>query len=103
MDIPQIPMTLISYELTYPAGRTHRTAERPDDDYVAKMGLKVVQRTDSYQIGQTVEVAAFSKWRRGTVTKLGRSRVTVDYVTNAAGTNRRVKAFGAGDIRPVVG
>jgi len=48
-------------------------------------------------VGQTVKVHAFGRLRPGTVAKLGRSRVTVDYVRNQSG-ERHERAFTAGEI-----
>lgn len=38
-----------------------------------------------FEVGQAVHVYAYGNWRAGTVTKLGRTRVTVAYVRNADG------------------
>jgi hypothetical protein len=38
-----------------------------------------------FELGQAVHVHAYGNWRPGTVTKLGRTRVTVRYVRNAGG------------------
>lgn len=60
--------------------------------------LGEVRQVDrEYRVGQDVKVWAFGNRRPGKVTKLGRSRVTVDYVRNREG-ERSERAFTAGEI-----
>lgn len=93
-------LTLTSYLCTYPSGSSHRTTTAPEASWVEQTRLHVTTVTDTYRVGDIVQVAAFGRWRKGVVTKLNRSKVEVDYVTNREGTNRRVKAFPASEIRP---
>ncbi len=51
-----------------------------------------------FSLGDRVEVRAFRRWRPGRVTRLGRTRVKVEYWTRD-GWTRREGAFGAEDIR----
>jgi hypothetical protein len=53
----------------------------------------------TYRIAQAVLVHSFGRWREGQITKLGRTRVTVDYQTNKQG-DRRTKTFTAADVMP---
>lgn len=39
----------------------------------------------NYVVGQTVEVHSYGAWRRGTVVKIGRTRITVEYAKNRWG------------------
>jgi hypothetical protein len=55
-----------------------------------------------FQVGQPVHVDAFGNWRPGTVTKIGRSQVTVRYQRNAYGDTAE-RAFAPGFVRPAHG
>jgi hypothetical protein len=97
-------LTLTAYVMTDPRttaweGRvgTLADAERHRDAY----GFDIREVSDTYAVGDAVEVHSFGRWRRGVVSSLGRSRVTVDYASDAAGRNQRSKAFSSGEIRPV--
>jgi hypothetical protein len=59
----------------------------------------IIEVSHSYRVGEPVKVRAYGAWRHGTVTKLGRTRVTVTYIRNQSGT-RASKSFGATEIRP---
>lgn len=52
--------------------------------------------------GQAVHVHAYGTWRAGTVTKLGRTRVTVRYVRNADGQLDE-RSFPATAVHPADG
>lgn len=51
----------------------------------------------SYNIGTPVEVHSFGRWYPGTVAKVGRTRVTVNYTTGSGMT--RDKAFTLDRVR----
>ncbi len=53
-------------------------------------------------IGDPVLVRAYGRHRHGTVTKLGRTRVTVDFLRNRDG-DRASRAFGAWELEPTEG
>lgn len=52
----------------------------------------------TYQLRQDVEVHAYGRWRQGKVTRLGISRVTVEYQRNARG-DLSTKAFSGSYVR----
>jgi len=56
----------------------------------------------TFQVDQAVHVHAYGNWRPGTVTKIGRSRVTVRYARNADGTPDE-RAFRTDQIQPADG
>lgn len=60
---------------------------------------RVIDVQTTYTVGQQVEVSAFGRWRPGTITKLGRTKVTVQYQRNQQGT-LATRAFGAIEVRP---
>jgi hypothetical protein len=55
----------------------------------------------TYRVGTVVVVRAFGRDRRGTVTRLGKTRVTVLYERNAAGALHE-RVFTACEVRPLV-
>lgn len=58
----------------------------------------VVRVTSCVAVGDQVEVRAYGRMRPGTVTKLGRSRVTVEFTRNSHG-DKDERAFGATELR----
>jgi len=56
----------------------------------------------TFQVDQAVHVHAYGNWRRGVVTKIGRSRVTVRYARNAEGQPDE-RAFPTDQIRTADG
>lgn len=60
-------------------------AESYRDRWNDRKGVVVPVET-TYSIGTAVEVQAFGKWRVGTVTGLGRTKVKVSYIRSMAGT-----------------
>ena len=61
--------------------------------------LRVDERTESYHVGDLVEVQAFGYWRPGVVVGLGRTRVRVRYQRNLHG-REDTRSFVAYYIRP---
>jgi hypothetical protein len=87
-------LTLTSWIATYENGVT---AEHVTEAAARQFAPDVVQRTETYHVGDKVNVYAFGGLREGTVTKLGKSRVTVHFVRNrSGGTSER--AFVASEI-----
>ena len=60
-----------------------------------------VQSPDTFAVGEAIEVYSFGRWYPGTVTKIGRTRVTALYVTGT-GTERE-KAFPTNKVRASTG
>ncbi len=56
----------------------------------------------TFQVDQAVHVHAYGNWRAGTVTKIGRTRVTVRYTRNADGQPDE-RAFPTDQIQPAEG
>lgn len=52
-----------------------------------------------FQSGEQVEVHSFGRWYPGTVSKIGRTRVTVFYRTGSGA--ERTKAFPPAKVRPM--
>jgi hypothetical protein len=96
-------LTLTYYIRHLDDGRTFHYAEAPSPEalraLMASSGGQVETVSRTYRVGARVKVRAYGAWRRGTVTKLGRTRVTVTYLRNQHGT-RASKSFGATQIRP---
>ncbi len=61
----------------------------------------MTQSVSDFSVGQSVEVHSFGNWYAGTVTKLGRTRVTVQYTTGSGTT--RDKAFNLSLVRTIEG
>ncbi len=55
-----------------------------------------------FEVGQQVHVDAYGNWRPGTVTKVGRTRITVTYVRNADGDTDE-RAFPVARVQPADG
>ena len=73
--------------------------------YTEERGYQVVATEQTIlhlQVGSPVLVHAFGRLRPGTVTKLGRTKVTVEYQRNAAGTMAS-RIFGALELAPAPG
>lgn len=62
-------------------------------------GAQVTEKVVEYRVGDQVMVDAFGRWRQGVVTKLGRSKLTIEYVSNAGGAKRE-RAFHPISVRP---
>jgi hypothetical protein len=93
LDPPDSPLrdTLTGVRFTPPTAPTAPTGPT---------GGRLAAR--SFQVDQAVHVHAYGNWRPGTVTKIGRSRVTVRYARNAAGTPDE-RAFPTDQIQPAHG
>jgi FKBP-type peptidyl-prolyl cis-trans isomerase 2 len=79
----------------------YRANERPDADYVQRMKYaEPVQDNHVYRVGDEVFVSAYSRLRPGRVTKLGRTKVTVEFTSDAAGQNVRTRAFSGAEVIP---
>lgn len=75
----------------------------PETDYAGKPAYQVDQteRTVLHlEVGDPVLVHAFGRNRPGHVTKLGRTKVTVDFQQNRQG-DRGSRSAGAWDLSPV--
>lgn len=62
---------------------------------------EIIVESHIYHVGDSVEVHAFGRWRLGYVTKLGRSKVAVEFIRNAQGTSAE-RTFDSMDVRPRV-
>jgi hypothetical protein len=72
-------------------------AESYRDRWDDRKGV-VVAVESTYSIGTAVQVQAFGKWREGTVTGLGRTKVKVRYIRSMAGTVAE-RTFDSSEVR----
>jgi hypothetical protein len=76
-----------------------RFMSKIDAEAFAVGGGRVETVTASYSVGDKVQAYAFGAWRDGVVTKLGRTRVTVNFTRNRSG-DQAERAFTATDLEP---
>lgn len=91
----------------YPANVDAVTVERgdtepelepkPEPTPVVEVDPSQPLTTSDYQVGDPVLVFAWGQYRRGTVTKIGRTRLTIEHRRNASG-DRHERAFTLGEI-----
>lgn|SRR4051812_46562437 len=95
-------LTLNFFELVNVAGQvTARTLTQENAEILvtwSKADLIVRPAQITLEVGDEVKVPAFGRWRSGTVTKLGRTKVVVDFQQNAQGA-RGQRSFDATEIR----
>lgn len=98
---PVQSLTLIAYAMTNSKGWEGRVTTLAEAEHHREAyGFEITEVKHTYSVGDSVQVWSYSGWRAGTVTGLGRTRVTVKYASDAAGRNVRTKSFGSGEIRP---
>lgn len=60
---------------------------------------EIIVDSHTYHVGDSVEVHAHGRWRLGYVTKLGRSKVAVEFISNLQGTSKE-RTFSSTEVRP---
>ena len=101
-ELLTMPLTLTHYEHHYrtPGGREGIVETLGPDSWLAvQEQVKTIRVRSTYEVGDKVAVHAYGRSRPGVVTKLGRTKVTVDYQQNRQG-DRNERAFQAHFVVP---